>query len=228
MAKIKTTIEDRIKVDIDLLANKSYLVGIDEVGWGCIAGDLYLGAVLIDKDLLEQWINFSQEDKEMAAIRDSKKLSEKQRQEIKQKIEQLNLKGLKIIFGIGSIEDINSKGLAPAFDLALESIFSQIKAQGIDLSQVNFAMDGKRVPTPLTRYETKLLIKGDDNSLVIGLASIMAKEARDEYIKQMDEKFPGYNFTDHKGYGTKAHVEALKTQGLSPIHRLKSTKTILS
>ena len=229
MAKSKINLQDRVNVDSNLLGSASILVGIDEVGWGCIAGDLYLGAVAIEKSLLEEFIKLAQQYPELNTIRDSKKLSEKQRQVIKEKVLSLNFQNrLHVIYGIGTIEEINTKGLAPAFDLALDQIFNQLKDKGIKLESVKFAMDGKRVPTPLKKYQTELLIKGDDNSLAIGLASIMAKEARDEYIKRMDEKFSGYGFVDNKGYGTEAHVIALKKMGLSPIHRLKSSATILS
>lgn len=227
---MKILLQDRLTLDLSTLKSveqetgkaKNWIMGLDEVGWGCIAGDLVLGAVLIHKDLLAAW----PEDEVLAKIRDSKKLSSALRQAIKSKVESFNWSAqLHTAYGICSVDKINQFGLAWAFDECVRQI-SQALLKDIDQTVV--FLDGKRVPKSLAHFDTRLQIKGDDLSLSIGLASILAKETRDEMMTQLDAVIPGYDLAVNKGYGTSKHTEALKKMGLSLAHRIGASTKIIS
>lgn len=223
---MKLTIQDRIKFDLDHLKSNQWLIGIDEVGWGTIAGDLCIGAVIIHKDLLA---NFP-ENKILHKIRDSKKLSEKIRKEIVEEIKTQDFNGKMFYYiGTSSVEYINEHGLALAYDQCLQEIFNFVSTK-ISLPEGLLLLDGSRIPGFLKTNPVKkdIVIKGDDLSLVIGLASILAKEHRDQLMNQIHLQYPQYNWVNNKGYGTAEHIQALKDHGISVFHRHKGTNTILS
>jgi ribonuclease HII len=218
---------DRINIDLNILKEKEgyshydWIIGLDEVGWGCIAGDLIIGAVAVHKDLLA---NFP-EDAILLKIRDSKKLSAETRFKINKDVLSRDWGDkLKFFVGRASVEHINKFGLSSAYDECLRQIIDQIP---VWIKNYLFFLDGKRRPKILLAYPTSLMIKGDDNSLVIGLASIIAKEFRDNLMEELNQKYPQYDFSNNKGYGTEKHVKALKEFGISPVHRIKGTETIL-
>jgi ribonuclease HII len=224
---MKPTIADRLNFDLKEIKNFDWLIGMDEVGWGCIAGDLVIGAVAVHKSLLQ---NFSPQDDVLNKIRDSKKLSAKIRQEITQALPKEKLE-TKLITAIGqsSVDYINTHGLAVAYDEALSQIITALGNQ-IDLSKALLLLDGSRVPGFLKTHaiNKNIVVKGDDASFSIGLASIIAKEYRDDLMTKLHDLHPQYHFDNHKGYGTAEHIKALKEHGISPMHRLKGTTTILS
>lgn len=224
---MKPTIQDRLNFDLKEVKEFEWLIGMDEVGWGCIAGDLVIGAVAIQKYLLN---NFIPQDDILNKIRDSKKLSAKIRQEIARALPKEKLDN-KLITAIGqsSVEYINTHGLALAYDEALKQIIDAL-GQQIDLSKALLLLDGSRVPGFLKTHSINknIVIKGDDASFSIGLASIIAKEYRDDLMTKLHEVHPQYHFANHKGYGTAEHIQALKDHGISSVHRLKGTTTILS
>lgn len=224
---MKLTINDRINFDLQQINSCDWLIGLDEVGWGCIAGDLVIGAVVIHKDLLNNW-DFNH--KVLSKIRDSKKLTEKVREEINKLVQEYNFEG-KLFWTIGQsdISVINDKGLAIAYDEALEQILREF-SQKVDISKTLLLLDGSRVPGFLKTYNINknIVVKGDDQSLVIGLASILAKQYRDQLMTVLDLEFPMYNWASNKGYGTADHIKALKEFGLSKYHRTKGSTTILS
>lgn len=223
---MKLTILDRINFDLAQINSSEWLIGIDEVGWGTIAGDLCIGAAAIHKSLLT---NFP-EDKILSKIRDSKKLSEKIRSEINSYVKEYNFDG-KLFFTIGqsSVNYINEHGLALAYDQCLEQIFNFLETK-IDLNNSTLLLDGSRVPGFLKTYSSSknIVVKGDDLSLVIGLASILAKEHRDGHMNELHKLDPRFAWSDNKGYGTAGHISALREHGMSPFHRIKGTTTILS
>lgn len=206
------------RLDFDLKLKASAVFGIDEVGWGCIAGGLVLGGCLIK--------NSSYEDIRknlsplLSIIRDSKKVTELNRKKI---VGELSSLPVEVFTGHASVEEINKVGLAEAYNLALSRLLSQLKD-----SNALIILDGSRVPSLLKNRNCELIIKGDDKSLAIGIASIVAKECRDNLMKEAHLIYPQYGFDSHKGYGTAEHIKALKTHGITPIHRLKGTTTILS
>ena len=214
MAKINPL--ERINFDLNL--NASSIFGIDEVGWGCIAGGLVLGGCLIKSSSYEEMIKTS--SPLLSIIRDSKKVTELNRNKI---VGELSSLPVEVFTGHASVEEINKVGLAEAYNLALSRLLSQLKD-----SKALIILDGSRVPSLLKNYNCQLIIKGDDKSLAIGIASIVAKECRDSLMKKAHEVYPQYGFDSNKGYGTADHITALKTHGLTPIHRLKGTTTILS
>lgn len=209
--------QPRYKFDLDLIGDEKYLIGIDEVGWGCVAGELVLGGALVPKELYFKPYEFLNE------VRDSKKLSKKKRQSLIENINQQSQ--IKFAIGAASVELINEKGLAHAYTHAINQILTQFAEY---LTESKILIDGNRNPKTslITKYE--LIIKGDDQSLAIGIASNIAKEFRDNSMILMDAKYPGYDFHNNVGYGTPKHKQGLLSFGLTPIHRIEPSKKLIS
>ena len=185
----------------------TYIAGIDEAGRGPLAGPVVAGAVILPKDCLLEGIN------------DSKKISEEKREKLYDDIIENA-----VAWGVGIvdhtvIDEINIlNATRKAMKLALENL--QVKPDYI-LIDAEKKVDTNNIPyLPL--------IKGDALSISIGAASIIAKVTRDRMMREYDEMFPMYGFEKHKGYGTKAHVEALKEYGPCMIHRKSFLTKILS
>lgn len=184
-----------------------YIAGIDEVGRGPLAGPVYAACVVLPDD----W--------DVPGVNDSKKLSAKKREELSDIIREKA-----VAYGIGiadntEIDDINIlEATKNAMKRAIESCNEKLLAdaddsgKGIDM----LLIDAVRLDTGI---ETESIIKGDEKSLSIAAASIVAKVARDNYMTEMDEVYPGYDFAGNKGYGTAKHYEGLRTIGYTPIHR---------
>ena len=174
------------------------IVGIDEAGRGPIAGPVVAGAVILPE-------GFSHPE-----ITDSKKLSEKKREEFYDIIVGEALAWAVGIVSPKEIDEINIlKATHKAMRLAIEAL--SIKP--------DFALvDG--LPVKGLPCEHKAIVKGDALVPSISCASIIAKVTRDRIMVEEDEKYPEYGFKDHKGYGTKAHIEAIKKYGVCPIHRV--------
>lgn len=214
MAKLNP--QERLEFDLSLKSDAVF--GIDEVGWGCIAGGLVLGGCLIKlSDYLEMQ---KKSNPLLSIIRDSKKVTALNRDKI---VKGLSTLPVSTFTGHASVEEINQVGLAEAYNLALQRLLSQV-----DLNKTLIILDGSRVPSLLKSYQCQLIIKGDDKSLAIGIASVVAKECRDQLMKEAHNTYPLYGFDSHKGYGTADHVKALKDHGITPLHRIKGTTTILS
>ena len=173
------------------------ICGIDEAGRGPLAGPVCAAAVILPEGL------------EIPGLNDSKKLTDKKRRELFPIIE-----GQALAYGIGwaSQEEIDDINILQATFLAMSRAVEQLNIRP-DLALV----DGNRAPTLDLPVET--VVKGDSLSASIAAASVLAKVSRDDVLLRMAEEYPGYGFEVHKGYGTKAHYEALRTFGPSPIHR---------
>lgn len=173
------------------------ICGIDEAGRGPLAGPVCAAAVILPEGL------------EIPGLNDSKKLTDKKRRELFPIIEEQAL-----AYGIGwaSQEEIDDINILQATFLAMSRAVKQLNIRP-DLALV----DGNRAPTLDLPVET--VVKGDSLSASIAAASVLAKVSRDGVMLRMAEEYPGYGFEVHKGYGTKAHYEALRTFGPSPIHR---------
>lgn len=173
------------------------ICGIDEAGRGPLAGPVCAAAVILPEGL------------EIPGLNDSKKLTDKKRRELFPIIEEQAL-----AYGIGwaSQEEIDDINILQATFLAMSRAVEQLNIRP-DLALV----DGNRAPTLDLPVET--VVKGDSLSASIAAASVLAKVSRDDVMLRMAEEYPGYGFEVHKGYGTKAHYEALRTSGPSPIHR---------
>lgn len=195
-----------------------YLIGIDEVGRGPLAGPVTLGAVMIRRTGAK---NFSEI---FRAVKDSKQLKERVREEWFEKAKLEKEKG-NINFSISSVENftIDKIGLARAIRRALRNCLRKLRANP---RECRVLLDGSLyAPKEFKNQET--IIGGDAKVKIISLASIVAKVYRDRKMKRLAKKYPGYGFEIHKGYGTKAHYKAIKKRGFSPIHRRSFLKGIV-
>lgn len=172
------------------------LVGIDEVGRGCLAGPLVVGAVVLDK--------------EIPGLADSKKLSRSQREKYAQEIAQSAQIGL----GWVSNTDLDSIGLSASLHLASRRAMEQIQINEV----TKIIIDGNQNFLPQHK-NVKTVIKADAIYPCVSAASIVAKVARDEYMIDQAALFPQYGFERHVGYGTKEHMAALEQHGATAIHR---------
>ncbi len=177
------------------------ILGIDEVGRGPWAGPLVVGAVVLGGATIE-------------GLTDSKKLSKKRREEL-----DIIIREQADGFGLGWVtaEEIDSIGLSAALNLATIRAVEQIQASYHEIiidGTINFLRD-----TAKGRYVTTLK-KADLLVPSVSAASIIAKVARDDYMAAQDQLYPGYGFSSHVGYGTAAHIAAIKQHGVTPLHRL--------
>lgn len=172
------------------------IVGIDEVGRGCWAGPLVAGAVLLGEPII--------------GLADSKKLTRKMRERLDAAI-----RVSAISFGLGWVhpEELDKVGLTAAVRLAMERALACIRGE---FEQI--IIDGNYNFLPADLRSTAI-IKADDTVPAVSAASIIAKVARDNYMRQMHAHFPGYAFDSHVGYGTSAHATALKLLGPCGLHR---------
>ncbi|MDY0294958.1 MAG: ribonuclease HII [Acholeplasmataceae bacterium] len=174
----------------------NYIAGVDEAGRGPLAGPVVAAAVILKKDAKFTYVN------------DSKQLTEKERDlaliEIKEQ-------ALAIGIGISSVQEIDLINIYRASRQAMLSAISQLKIKPEFILSDAMPME---IDIPM-----ESIIKGDQKSVSIAAASIVAKTTRDAYMIEMDKLFPAYGFAKHKGYPTKEHVEAIKTYGILPIHR---------
>ena len=200
-----------------------WLIGIDEVGRGPLAGPVGVGVVLMLHDF--DWST-------LKGVKDSKKMTPKNREAIFRQTE--TLKQNKILnYQVELVEAkiIDKIGIVPAISQAMNIALNKLATSTPDFNaqDVVIKLDGElKAPKEYLNQET--IIKGDDKELVIGLASVMAKVTRDKYMEEIAKKsdFTVYNFQKHKGYGTKAHREAILEHGLSVEHRLSFCKNILN
>lgn len=184
-----------------------FIIGIDEVGRGPIAGPVAVCSLCLSEGL-----PFGK----FRRFRDSKKLSHLQRLKWLEKINEEKKKGnifYKVCFESNKV--IDKKGIVFAINRAL---CNSLKSLNIKPVTCQILLDGGlRAPKEFKNHKT--IIKGDEKKLVIALASIVAKVTRDALMVRLARKYPGYGLEKHKGYGTGAHYKALKNKGLSPIHR---------
>lgn len=186
---------------------KEYIAGVDEVGRGPLAGPVVSAAVIMPKDFY------------IEGVTDSKKLSEKKRI----MYEKLILENA-ISIGISFISEkvIDEINIYEASRKAMIDAISKLKVKPdivlVDAMPLNIDI------------ETESIIKGDEKSFMIACASVIAKQARDNYMNELSKIYPEYGFEKHKGYPTKAHKEALKKYGVLDIHRktYKPVQEVLS
>lgn len=180
-----------------LYQDRGNLCGIDEVGRGPLAGPVVAGAVILPKDC------------EILYLNDSKKLSEKKRELLYDEIMEKA-----VAVGIGAVgpERIDEINILQATYEAMRLAVSNLKVRPDLLLNDAVTIPGVELPqVPI--------IKGDAKSISIAAASIIAKVTRDRMMAEYESLYPGYGFASNKGYGAKAHIEAIKKFGLTPIHR---------
>ncbi len=186
-------------------AHYTYICGIDEVGRGPLAGPVVAGAVILDRDTEILWLD------------DSKKLSERKREELYDVIMEKA-----VATGIGMV--------APAVIDEINILQATYEAMRKAISQLKVAPDlllNDAVTIPEVLIPQVPIIKGDAKSASIAAASIIAKVTRDRLMKQYDQVMPEYGFASNKGYGSALHIEALKQYGPSPIHRQSFIKNFV-
>ncbi len=196
--------------------NLRYIVGIDEVGRGPIAGPVAVGALCIDVKHAKAMLSRAEYRALFSGIKDSKKLSPEKREEWFAKIclaQKAGALDFAVIFI--SAKEIDTKGLAPAIKKALQKSLQKVAP---DPTNARVLLDGS-LYAPAEYKNQKTIIKGDLKEPIIGLASIVAKVMRDRKMVVYAKKYPDYGFEIHKGYGTKKHYEKIKIHGLSPLHR---------
>lgn len=178
------------------------ICGVDEAGRGPLAGPVAVGAVVMKNDSMLEWVN------------DSKKVTEKRREILYDKIIEDSLAWSVQLISEKDIDELNilnatKKGVT----LAIKDIMEQLKTKpDIIILDALREIDTFNIP-----YQS--IIKGDATCYSISCASILAKVTRDRLMKQYDEEYPEYGFAKHKGYGTKMHIDAIKQYGPTEIHR---------
>lgn len=181
------------------LYKKGYInvCGVDEAGRGPLCGPVVAAAVILPKD------------EKIDGVNDSKKLSEKKREVLFDVIKE---KAIAVGVGISDVELIEKINILNATKIAMKEAIENLK-----IKPDYVLVDGNQAIDISVPFET--VISGDAKSESIAAASIIAKVTRDRLLIEHDKKYPEYGFAKHKGYGTKAHIEAIRTYGLTPIHR---------
>lgn len=192
----KQRIETLKKYERDY-SDYEFICGIDEVGRGPLAGPVVAGAVILPKDCSILYIN------------DSKKLSEKKREEL---YDIIMSEAVSAAVGYASWERIDEINI-------LQATYEAMREAINNLSVKPDILLNDAVTIPEVDIKQVPIIKGDAKSISIGAASIIAKVTRDRLMVQYDEIYPEYNFASNKGYGSAAHIAALKEYGPCPIHR---------
>ncbi|MBI5932294.1 MAG: ribonuclease HII [Chloroflexi bacterium] len=191
-----------LSLETDLWQSGLTLVaGLDEAGRGALAGPVVVGAVILPNDPRLPWT--------LSGVRDSKQMTPAQRVRWVESIREV---ARAWSLGWAPAEEIDALGVAASTRLAAERALA-------DLSLVpDFLLTDFRLK-PETEIPLASIVKGDQKSLTISCASVLAKTARDELMIGLDGKFPGYGLAKHKGYGTLAHRLAIHKFGHSPVHR---------
>ena len=184
-----------------LVQGYPFVAGLDEVGRGPLAGPVVAAAVILPPGAAPP---------ALAGVRDSKQLSARQRERLDRAI-----RAVAIAVGLGeaSAAEIDTVGILPATRMAMARAVAALSVRP------SFALiDGRGLE--LRDVPSRCIVKGDALCLSIAAASIVAKVARDQQMRELDAAYPGYGFARHKGYGTAAHMERLAALGPSPVHRM--------
>lgn len=217
-----------LEADLKVKSNL-FIAGVDEVGRGPLAGPVVSCACVFNDDFKK--IKKSIKVLESLGVTDSKKLTTLKRKKI---LGELGLDVSKLKFScpnsfkVGdahfefSISEMSSQKI-DEINILQASLLSMSDAlNDLKVIETNCLIwiDGNKVPAELKKHKNKeALVKGDSRSLLIALASIIAKEKRDVLMESLSEEYPGYGFEKHAGYPTKSHKEAIKKLGVTPIHR---------
>ena len=181
------------------------ICGVDEAGRGPLAGPVFAAAVILPDGHIIEGVN------------DSKKLSEKKREMLFDKIIE---ECVCYSIGTASEKEIDEINILQATYLAMKRA-----VEGLEIKPDYVLIDGNRMPPLDIPAET--IVKGDGKSASIAAASIIAKVSRDRYMLELAEKYPQYEFEKHKGYGTRLHYEKIAEHGISDIHRKSFLKKVL-
>jgi ribonuclease HII len=203
--KIEEYKKRRLYEDKLLQTDIRFIAGVDEVGRGPLAGPVYAAAVILDPlvDIID--------------IKDSKKLSPTQREEIADIIRN---RCIDYSIGISTVEEIDRLNILNATKLAMKRAI-----EGLSIEPQHILIDALKL-SDINIPQTSI-IKGDDLSISIGAASIVAKVARDKYMDELSQEYPQYGFDNNKGYGTEEHISAIKSWGITKVHRRSFLKNFI-
>lgn len=183
----------------------SFVCGVDEAGRGPLMGPVCAAAVILPEDC------------EIDGLNDSKKLSEKKREQLFPIITE---KALAYSVAFASVEEIEKFNILEATFLAMNRAI-----EGLNLPAEYALIDGNKIPKGI-KIPAEAVVKGDAKSMSIAAASVLAKVSRDRLMENYDKEFPQYNFLKHKGYGTAEHIALIKEFGPCPLHRMSFLKNI--
>ena len=187
--------------------NKGFktVCGVDEAGRGPLAGPVYAAAVILPVGL------------KIPGLNDSKKLTEKKREEL---FDIITKEAVCYSVGIAGEKEIDEINILNATFLAMKRAIN-----GLEIRPDVAFVDGNRAPNSGISEET--VVKGDGKVMSVAAASIIAKVSRDRFMQKIAQEYPEYQFEKHKGYGTRLHYEMIEKYGVSPIHRRSFLKKIL-
>ena len=186
------------QIHFSFISAGKLVAGVDEVGRGPLAGAVVTAAVILDPE------------NPIEGLADSKKLSESRREMLAELIKE---RALAWAVGRAEVEEIDKLNILQATLLAMQRALEALQP-----TPDHALIDGNRCPLNLP-CSAEFVIQGDGKIEAISAASILAKVARDSEMVELDKQYPGYGLAGHKGYPTKAHIQALAELGVSPIHR---------
>ena len=186
------------------LSTSAVIVGVDEVGRGPLAGPVTAAAVFVDRQKITLDL--------LTKIDDSKKISQKKHATISKQIESIAIIGI----GWASSGEIDQLNILEATMLAMQRAISSLRKQII--SDPDYILiDGNKVPR--LDFPSKAIVRGDEKSLSIAAASIVAKNKRDAFMTSLSKLYPGYGWEKNAGYGTREHLAAIEREGITTHHR---------
>ena len=192
------------------LSTSAVIVGVDEVGRGPLAGPVTAAAVFFDRQKITSDL--------LTKIDDSKKIAQKKRATISKQIESIAIIGI----GWASSGEIDQLNILEATMLAMQRAISSLRKQII--SDPDYILiDGNKVPR--LDFPSKAIVRGDEKSLSIAAASIVAKSKRDAFMASLSKLYPGYGWEKNAGYGTREHLAAIEREGIT-VHHRRSFKPI--
>jgi len=229
--------------DLKKIEGFESLIGMDEVGRGALAGPVVAGAVLVTREFLEgRWATLKG-----GRVNDSKLLSAAERDALWAEFEALMAQGqIHAHFGSATVEEIERHNILGATKLAMRramegiypvaafrrseepDLFSSVteRESFVPVVSCRVLVDG--LPLRGFPYPHTAVVNGDARSLCVAMGSIIAKVSRDRMMAELDQKYPGYGFAKHKGYGTEEHREAVIRLGRTPIHREMFLRKLLA
>lgn len=187
----------------ELWSSYKFIAGLDEAGRGALAGPVCVGAVILPH-------NHPHLLRTLSRVHDSKQLTPCKRSEL---APQIQATALAHGVGFASAEEIDQMGIVPATRLAASRALESLH------HFPQYLLTDFRLELPELDVPQTAIVKGDQRSLSIACASILAKTARDEFMHRLNEEYPEYKFSHHKGYGTSFHRKKIEQLGHSPIHR---------
>ena len=192
------------------LSTSAVIVGVDEVGRGPLAGPVTAAAVFVDRQKITSDL--------LTKIDDSKKIAQNKRATISKQIESIAIIGI----GWASSGEIDQLNILEATMLAMQRAIFSLQKQ-IILDPDYILIDGNKVPR--LDFPSKAIVRGDEKSLSIAAASIVAKSKRDAFMASLSKLYPGYGWEKNAGYGTREHLAAIEREGIT-VHHKRSFKPI--